>query len=168
LKLGLPLEPPLILFNASAQPTHKRLDLATSAVEIAKQTLKSIHLVVLDGLADPADIPYYMNACDCLLLASDAEGSPNVVKEALACNLPVVSVDVGDVRERLRGVSPSIIVSRDPKEIGFELVELLRSRPRSNGRSKVLTLSLEHVAQKIHGVYEEMMFPCRLSPLTRS
>ena len=56
---------------------------------------------------EPARVPDLMNAADCLLVTSDAEGSPTMVQEALATNLPVVSVDVGDIAERLEGVACS-------------------------------------------------------------
>ena len=65
----------------------------------------SVRLEVLDGNVAPARVPALMNAADCLLVTSDAEGSPTVVQEALATNLPVVSVDVGDIAERLEGVA---------------------------------------------------------------
>ena len=55
-----------------------------------------------------------MNACDALLFVSMYEGSPNIVKEALACNLPIVSVAVGDVAERLEGVAGCTCRSADP------------------------------------------------------
>ena len=41
----------------------------------------------------------YYNSVDCLILTSFHEGSPNVIKEAMACNLPIVSTKVGDVEE---------------------------------------------------------------------
>jgi teichuronic acid biosynthesis glycosyltransferase TuaC len=107
----------------------------------------------LDGTIPPDLIPTMMNAADCLLLTSDWEGSPNVVKEALACNLPVVSVGVGDVRERLRGVQPSLIVSRDAQEIGKGLAEVLNQSQRSNGHQLISHLSSEAIARRIVSVY---------------
>jgi glycosyltransferase involved in cell wall biosynthesis len=95
-----------------------------------------------------------MNAADCLLLTSDHEGSPNVVKEAIACGLPVVSVDVGDVRERLRGVDPSSVVARDPHELGRALASMLGERRRSNGPSLAHAFALEGVAMQVRRTYE--------------
>jgi glycosyltransferase involved in cell wall biosynthesis len=94
-----------------------------------------------------------MNAADCLLLTSDWEGSPNVVKEALACNLPVVSVDVGDVRERLERVRPSVIVPRDSAEIGKAISDILKRGQRSNGRESGNVLSSETVSRRIVSLY---------------
>jgi glycosyltransferase involved in cell wall biosynthesis len=80
-----------------------------------------------------------------------------MVKEALACNLPVVSTPVGDVPERLAGVFPSCIVSRDPKELGEAIVNILRTRQRSNGREKVIHLSLEQAASQILTIYRSVL-----------
>ena len=95
-----------------------------------------------------------MNGADCLVMTSDWEGSPNIIKEALACNLPIVAVDAGDVRERLVSVHPSHVVSRSGRDIGLGLAHILQSRGRSNGAATVKELSLERSAQKIRRVYD--------------
>src|SRR5262249_9314491 len=116
-----------------------------------------LRFVVLNGDVAPNVIPAMMNASDCLLLTSDSEGSPVVVQEALACNLPVVSVDVGDVRERLRGIWPSQIVDRNPEEIGKAIAEVLKSGQRSNGRSTVRDISCAAVAERTIAVYRQAL-----------
>ena len=145
----------VVLFNAG-DPICKRLDLARAAVQFAESMCGKVRFVVLDGNVPPNHIPLMMNAADCLLLTSDWEGSPNVVKEAIACNLPVVSVDVGDVRERLEGVRPSLIVPRDAREIGKAISEILRQGKRSNGRELGNDLSNDVVSQRIVSVYRAL------------
>lgn len=145
----------VVLFNAG-DPLCKRLDLAKAAVQFAESLCGKIRFAVLNGNVPPNVIPLMMSAADCLLLTSDWEGSPNVVKEALACNLPVVSVDVGDVRERLEGVWPSLIVPRDAREIGKAICEILRWGQRSNGRESEKDLSSEGVSERIISVYEAL------------
>src|SRR5439155_20202719 len=94
-----------------------------SAIRLAEQAVGPIQLVVLDGRVPPGLVPLYLNASDCLVLASVTEGSPNIVKEALACNLPVVATDVGDVAERVKEVSPPRVVKRDVLEFAKGLAE---------------------------------------------
>jgi len=154
-ELGWKKEERIVLFNAGRTPILKRFSLAQSAVSVAKSIYGKIRLEVLDGYVDARRIPAMMNGADCLLLTSDWEGSPTVVQEALACNLPIVSVDVGDVRERLRRVWPSKIVDRDPNEIGKALAEILMCKDRSNGWYAVQHLSLDKIALHTLAVYQE-------------
>lgn len=100
-------------------------------------------------------IPDFMNAADVMILTSTREGSPNTVKEAMACNLPVVSTDVGDVRERLAEVEPSV-VSDDDTDLVAGLVDILRRGVDSNGRQIAESLSLETMARRIESVYESV------------
>jgi len=65
---------------------------------------------------------FWLNASDALLLTSMHEGSPTVVKEALACGLPVVSVDVGDVAERIEGIEGCHLASPEPAELAGKLM----------------------------------------------
>jgi glycosyltransferase involved in cell wall biosynthesis len=95
-----------------------------------------------------------MNAADVLLVTSFTEGSPTVVQEAMACNLPVVSVDVGDVRERLQGVAAcEVVVGRDPNELGNALAGVLLAAKRSDGRTHAAALGVEAIAERLADFY---------------
>jgi glycosyltransferase involved in cell wall biosynthesis len=98
-------------------------------------------------------MPVLMNAADCLLVTSDAEGSPTVVQEALATNLPIVSVDTGDVAERLTGVRQTCIVPRNANMLGDALVELLRQNRRTDGRLQAENLSLKSTTLALMRLY---------------
>jgi teichuronic acid biosynthesis glycosyltransferase TuaC len=156
-ELGWDRSQPVVLFNAGGAPVRKGLDLAKATMGHAESVAGSIRFEAMSGGIAPERVPLLMNAADCLLVTSRSEGSPGVVKEALACNLPVVSVDVGDVAERLRGVSPSFIVERDPKLIARALIEVLSAKKRSNGREYVAELSETRIAQRIRSIYDSIV-----------
>ena len=120
--LGWPPEERVVLFNAGHDARNKRLDLAEAACNLACLTLSDLRLEVLRGGTDPGLMPVLMNASDCLLVTSDSEGSPTVVQEALACGLPIVSVPVGDIEERLRDVNHSRVVPRDGASLARAIV----------------------------------------------
>lgn len=104
---------------------------------------------------DHATVPTYLNAADALILTSKSEGSPNSVKEALACNVPVVATDVGDVRERLAGVDPSTVASTDA-ELIEGLTRILERGDRSNGRDVARAISIDRTADALLDVYERV------------
>jgi glycosyltransferase involved in cell wall biosynthesis len=149
----------VVLFNAAGPPLLKRPDLAQAAVDAARAICGNIRLVVLNGNIAPDSVPVMMSAADCLLLTSECEGSPTVVQEAMACNLPVVTVDVGDVQFCLRGVSPTRIVGRDPTEIGHAIAEVLTQGQRSNGRSRVENFSNAAIAKQVASIYHAISLP---------
>jgi teichuronic acid biosynthesis glycosyltransferase TuaC len=147
----------IVVFDEGGAPQRKGSKFLQSAIRLAEQTVGPIRLVILDRSVPPELVPRYLSASDCLALASVFEGSPNIVKEALACNLPVVATDVGDVSERLKEVFPSRVVKRDVVEFANALAEVLLDRRRSNGRDRVEVCSLPRVAEVIRSVYESSL-----------
>ena len=114
-------------------------------------------LVVAWGVPH-AEVPVYMSACDALVFTSMQEGSPNVVKEALACNLPVVSVRVGDVEERLRGVEGcEVCADERPESIADALSRVLRRGGRSAGRESVRGLDERIITDRVIGIYRKLL-----------
>jgi teichuronic acid biosynthesis glycosyltransferase TuaC len=157
-KLGWGLTERIAVFNIGNAPLRKRLDLAQSAVAAARRTFGDLRLVTMGGEVQPDQVPLMMNAADCLLMTSDVEDSPNVVKEAMSCNLPVVSVVVGDVVARLLDVHPSRIVDRTPEALGAAVVEILKMNSRSNGREIAeRELSERLMVERVMAVYARVM-----------
>jgi teichuronic acid biosynthesis glycosyltransferase TuaC len=161
--LGWPLEDKIVLFNAGQAPAIKRIDLANATIREANKIAgkPEARMFVLDGSIDPDSIPLYLNAADCLLVTSDWEGSPYIVKEALSCNLPIVSVDVGDIANTIQGVTPSWIVPRDIGALGTAVLEALVRGSRSNGRLAAAELSEPKVAERIRAIYERVLYTDR-------
>lgn len=155
-RLGWAEPESVVLFNAGYDPRNKRLDLAEAAAAAARTRLPNLRLEIMNGEVDPARVPTLMNASDCLLVTSDLEGSPTVVQEALACGLPVVSVDVGDIVERLRGVTNTRIVPRDPDAIGAALVEIVARPLRTNGPARSEEIGLRGISARLRNLYGEI------------
>jgi len=155
--LGWQQHIPIVVFNAGGRPRLKGTQFLQAAVRIAGDIVGPVHLMMLNGDVPGDLVPYWINAADCVALASVNEGSPNIIKEALACNIPVVATDVGDVAERLENVKPSRVVRREVAEFGEALASILRERRATNGREKVSLLSEHRIAQAIRAIYEEAL-----------
>lgn len=153
-KLGWATGAPVVLFAASPTDAVKRFWLAELAHRQASLQIPGLQLRVIDEIS-PERMPVVMNAADCLLVTSSSEGSSNVVKEALACNLPVVSTEVGDARMLLAGVQPSFVCRADSEELAGALVRCLLTVGRSNGRDRAAEFDAVRVAERITRVYAE-------------
>ncbi|MCL4237377.1 MAG: glycosyltransferase [Anaerolineae bacterium] len=154
-RLQLGLEPDRLLVAFVGSPTNavKRHWLAKEAVGNLPKAL-GVELLTITGVS-PEQVPIHLNAADALLVTSKHEGSPNMVKEAMACNLPIVSVKVGDVSERLAKVTGcAVIDSDDPKEIACQLEQVLYRRERTNGWEVAQELDENRLALRQIEVYE--------------
>ena len=100
-----------------------------------------------------------MCAADVLLLTSITEGSPQVIKEALACGCPIVSVDVGDVKERVMGVYGCYVSNTcGSEELAVLLQKAMLFEGRTNGLEKVVSDGLDnsHIAARLLSLYKKI------------
>ncbi|MBN2002382.1 MAG: glycosyltransferase [Anaerolineae bacterium] len=159
-QLNLPPGKPLILWAGEHWQPVKRFELVKAAVEALKDRCPDVELVLVSGQPHTV-IPLYMNACDVLALTSFSEGSPTVVKEAMACNLPVVSTDVGDVAEVIGDVEGCYLIEADVNDIADKLFKVLQKRQRTRGREKIQHLAGDAIAQRVIAVYNQLCKPAQ-------
>ena len=152
-KIGFDPNKKHIVFVANPDRYEKNFILAIEAFDLLDD--KSVELNVVSGVAYE-DIPYYYYAADVLLLTSLWEGSPNVIKEAMACNCPIVSTDVGDVREVIENTEGCYITSFEPDDVAEKLKLALRFGKRTNGRENIKYLDSNIIAKKIIKIYEHV------------
>lgn len=153
-KFGFDPDEKLILFAGGFDNKVKNPELAMEAV--AK--IPDARLLELKGY-NRTQVAELMNAVDVCLMTSHTEGSPQFVKEAMACNCPVVSVNVGDVEELLQGVEHCEIVERETDKIAKSVSELLNLNQRSSGSEKLKYSGLEslYVVDKIKSLYQNII-----------
>ena len=155
----------IVLFAADPAVERKRHPLAAAACELAAERVPGVRLHVAKD-TPPADVPALMSAADCLILTSAIEGSPNVVKEALMCDLPVVSVAVGDTVEQLERVRDSHVCDATPEALADGLCAVLDPPRRSNGREASPHLTLDAVAARVEGIYDSVAAPQAAAAVT--
>jgi teichuronic acid biosynthesis glycosyltransferase TuaC len=155
-ELDLPRDKKLVIFAGQHDKPVKRFDIVQDSVKILKEKMPDAELVLVSK--KPLDVvPKYMNACDVLVLTSNGEGSPMVIKEAMACNLPIVSVPVGDVPEVIANTDGCYLCSQDPQDVADKLAIALNGRKRTNGREKIAHLEIGAISQKIIDLYEQVL-----------
>jgi glycosyltransferase involved in cell wall biosynthesis len=143
-----------VLFAYHRAELRKRYDLVRLAVSRAREQIPELEILHVYRVPQE-QVSLYMNAADLVVLASMIEGSPNIVKEALACNLPVVTVDVGDTAELLERTEGNHLVRREVGVIATSIVEVCRHGGRARSRERMAELSIECVAERVLRVYRE-------------
>jgi len=154
--LGLRPEKKYLLFAANPEIPVKRFPLAKAAAHALAQQDPSLELLVVHKETQER-LALYMSASDVLVFPSYQEGSPNIIKQAMACNLPIVATDVGDVRQVIGPARDCHICRPDVLEFASRISEILARRPRTDGRVHIRHLNAEAVCERIVGVYEEVL-----------
>jgi len=145
-----------VLFPANTGNPVKQPSLARAAVKAVQRLGVPAQMHQLQGVTH-SQVPVWLNAADVLLLTSLQEGSPTIIKEALACNLPVVSVDVGDVLERIDGIQGCYVASPEPSDLSAKLQMVHTCKHRVEGRVQMQELSLERIALRLKSFYDAVL-----------
>ena len=155
--LGLDLSKKYLLFAAKPENGVKNFALASAASAVLRREDPQVELLVVHKETQPR-LALYMSAADALVFPSFSEGSPNVVKQAMACNLPIVATDVGDIREVISGTQLCAITDFTVESVAGELRSILATNGgRSDGRKRVARFSCDVVGQQLIGLYGDVL-----------
>lgn len=156
--LGLPEKRRIILFPFDPSRKIKRYDLARAAIDWLASNGHDIELLVVNGVKNDL-MPFYYNAADAMILCSDSEGSPTTVKEALACNIPVICTNVGDMDELARKIPGIYICNKDEEALARKIDYVLCNENNVNfdGYSAMRPYEQGHLAMSIISVYERVL-----------
>ncbi|NMB55053.1 MAG: glycosyltransferase family 4 protein [Leptolinea sp.] len=153
-RLNLPPDQKLILFPWHPARKEKQFPLLEKAVARLSPSYNA-RIMAIYG-RPRQELADYMNACDVLVLASDYEGSPVAVREALACNLPVVSVPAGDVPSLLAKIEGCYLCNRDAEDMAEKITRVLEKGERVNSRPLIIPLNTVTSAAEVFKIYQSL------------
>ena len=162
-KLGLDNNKNYILFASliDINRPEKRYDIFSNTIIILKEQYSDFNIEELTIVNVPRHlVPYYFNAASLHLLTSDFEGSPNSVKESLACNTPVVSRNVGNVSDLLSGLNKSLISNdSNPHVLADLVIKSLKNTAPEDSRSTLIKkkLDMRSIATELGNIYETLI-----------
>ena len=157
-QLGLSVDKRYVLFPASPSRVEKRYELAKAGFDryLSDAKVTDLELIALDNVPHER-VPLFMNASEAVLMTSAFEASPVTVREALACNVPVICTDVGDARVVMQGIAGCHIVEADPGRIASALNDTLNGPRRVQSRERMHAYALDTVAQKLIALYGQVI-----------
>ena len=150
-RVGWPADERIVLFPYDPSRPVKDYPLAERTVS---RLSTDAELRVVNGVPY-AEMPCYVNASDAVLVTSERESGPMVVREAAACNVPVVSTDVGAAADVLAGVANSRVAA-DEAGLAGALEAVLAGDGRSDGRTAVDDLGVDRMGERLYGLYDEV------------
>lgn len=154
-ELGLDPRRKHVLFLGSSTDLNKNIALAERA--IAHLDRPDVEFHAIHGI--PHDLVVkYLNVADVFLLCSHSEGSPNVIKEAMSCDCPIVSTAVGDAEWVIGDTAGCFIASHDPEDFASKIEKALAHGGRTHGRERIKQIGLdgESVAHKLIHIYRSI------------
>ena len=150
---GLDSQKKYVLFPSYFENPVKNRALAENAINILNEDIVLLEL----KNKSRAEVSRIINSVDVLLLTSFSEGSPQVIKEAMACNCPIVATNVGDIKEVIGETEGCYITSFDCHDVAEKLKMALTFGKRTNGREKIKRFDNKIVASTIYNVYKEVL-----------
>lgn len=132
-----------ILFLANPSRVSKNFNLAKNAVNKLPQD--SFIMQVVHNVKH-SQTPNIINAADIVLLTSLWEGSPNIIKEAMSCNIPIVSTKVGDIAWLFGDEPGYYIADFDPNDVAEKILiasEFSKKYKQTKGRDRIIKLKLD-------------------------
>ncbi len=158
-RLNIPDEEKLVIFVSNPVRTEKNFKLAEKAVNMTE--VPGIKLKALFKINQQQLVDYY-NAADLLVLTSFHEGSPNVIKEAMACNCPIVTTKVGDVEWVLGKTKGCFLADYNPIDFSEKIkmaLDFSANKNRTKGRERIIELGLDSktVASRIFNTYKKVL-----------
>lgn len=151
--LGWDLEKFYVLFANNPALPVKNFALAQQTLQRLAERGLQAELIVANGLPQ-STVALYMNASNALLLPSLVEGAPNVVKEAMACNVPVVATNVGDAAQVIGRTEGCSVCSHDADELAGALEKALRHAGPTTGRKDIAHLEISVILSQILDLYQ--------------
>jgi teichuronic acid biosynthesis glycosyltransferase TuaC len=142
----------VVFANNPAIPV-KNFPLAQKAIKCLRERGMDAELVVANGLPQ-STVAQYINASNALILTSLAEGSPNVVREAMACNVPVVATDVGDVASVLAKTEGCSVCPHNANALAQGLETALKHTGRTTGRADTAHLAIQSLVMQVEVMYD--------------
>lgn len=154
-RLGWDDRPRVLLPGSRTNPV-KGVELFDAVMRIVRGAVPHVAVESLEG-RPRSEVAWVLNAVDAVLMTSVSEGAPLTIKEALACNTPVVSVPVGDVADVIDGLPGCGVVDRDPALLAEATVRALKAGRDEALRRRAREYSNERAASELLEVYEEAM-----------
>jgi len=147
-----------VLFLGNKSDRRKNFPLIEASFKVLQNKFDRPIELLSPFPVSPVEVPLWLNSVNILALTSFEEGSPNLIKEAMAMNVPIVSTDVGDVSFLFEGCEGCIVSSFDIEEFSDKMLYILENQIVSQGRKKILDLelSVEDVAKRLHTIYKSI------------
>ncbi len=129
-----------------AKKGHKQSGITSEIIELKNRNRREVNLL--------------LNAVDLLLLTSSSEGSPQIIKEAMACNCPIVTTDVGDIKDIIRETEGCYISSFEPYDVAEKIklaIEYSKLKDRTNGRDNINRFDNMLISEEVYKIYKKVI-----------
>lgn len=143
-----------ILFGGAFDNLRKNVELANKAISLTGK--RNIHLIELKGF-DRKQVNTLLCAVDLMLLPTKSEGSPQIVKEAMACNCPIVATDVADIAVLTQDTAGCFLTGFEPADVAAKINKAIEFERRTDGRNRIAVYDNEIIVKQLIGVYEKVI-----------